>query len=50
MGTGEITLGYQGGDRVFARILCRAKRWSGAENLFRGQKGIASRVPFDSSD
>jgi hypothetical protein len=46
----SILLGCWSYDGFFARILCGAKRASGAEDLFQGQEGIASRVPFDPSD
>src|SRR5207245_1743544 len=46
----SILLGCWSYDGFFARILCGAKRASGAEDLFQGQEGIASRVPFDTSD
>ena len=46
----SILLRCRSYDGFFARILCGAKRSSGAEDLFQGQEGIASRVPFDPSD
>lgn len=50
MGTGGTTLGRRGRDGFFARLFCGANGLSGTEYFFQGQEGIASGVPFDSSD
>jgi hypothetical protein len=49
-GGGLKDLGPRGHNGFLARILCGAKRLSGAEDLFQRQESIASRVSFDPPD